>query len=155
MDMKHRGASLAAVMSTFLVVIAACGQGQPQTEATPTARPAGAAANQLSLEERESLYQVNCLVCHGDRRGEGGNGLGPPHNEQGHTWHHPDAQLEEWILNGRLFGGMPAFKDKLAGQDVEAILAYIKPWWTEEQRQSQADISKRYQEALDKQKKGQ
>jgi mono/diheme cytochrome c family protein len=100
------------------------------------------------------LYQLNCLACHGDREGKGGSGPAPPHNAQGHTWHHPDAQLKEWVLNGRLFGGMPAFKEQLSEADVEAILAHIKTWWTEEQRQSQADVSRRYQEALDKQKKG-
>lgn len=144
------------MLSVFLAVVAACGRAQPQAEATPKAGPAGGTpAIQLSLERGESTYQANCLVCHGDRRGEGGNGLGPPHNDQGHTWHHPDAQLMEWTLNGRLYGGMPAFKDKLTQQDAEAVLAYIKTWWTEEQRQSQADVSKRYQEALDKKRKGQ
>ena len=47
---------------------------------------------------------------------------------------------------------MPAFKGKLTVQDVDAVLNYIKTWWTEEQYRSQADISTRYQEALDKQK---
>ena len=50
---------------------------------------------------------------------------------------------------------MPAFKDKLADEEVEAVLAYIKTWWTIEQQADQADISKRYQDALDRQKKGQ
>lgn len=53
------------------------------------------------------------------------------------------------------FGQMPAFKDKLADEEVEAVLAYIKTWWTIEQQADQADISKRYQDALDRQKKGQ
>lgn len=154
--MKHGKASVVAILSTLLVVAAACGQVQQDGRAIPAAGLAGGTPDkQPSLERGESLYQANCLVCHGDRRGEGGNGLGPPHNEQGHTWHHPDAQLKEWVLGGRLFLGMPAFKDKLTDQEVEAILAYIKPWWTEEQRQSQADVSQRYQDALDKQKKGQ
>lgn len=100
------------------------------------------------------LYAVNCQVCHGDSNGLGGTGGAPPHNTAGHTWHHPDAQLREWVLNGKLgFGspGMPALGDKLTEPEVDTILSLIKTWWTTEQRVSQEDISQRYQEALDKQ----
>ena len=44
---------------------------------------------------------------------------------------------------------MPGFKDTLTNANVESILTYIKIWWTSEQRESQADVSVRYQEALD------
>ena len=47
---------------------------------------------------------------------------------------------------------MPPFKDKLTEHEVDAILSYIKTWWEEGQRESQADISRRYQEALDAQR---
>ena len=50
-----------------------------------------------------------------------------------------------------LFSQMPAFNDKLKEEEVEKILAQIKTWWTEEQRQQQADVSSRYQEALERQ----
>ncbi len=91
-----------------------------------------------------------------ESNGIGGTGGAPPHNKAGHTWHHPDAQLREWVLNGKLgFGspGMPALGDKLAEPEVDAILTFIKTWWTAGQRESQADISRRYQDALDKQPK--
>ena len=65
----------------------------------------------------------------------------PPHDETGHTWHHPDAQLVEWVLNGKFPGQMPAFGDRLSREQVEAILAYIKTWWTEEQRATQASTA--------------
>ena len=48
---------------------------------------------------------------------------------------------------------MPAFQDKLSASELDAILAYIKTWWTDTQRQTQADISQRYQEAPNNQKK--
>ena len=58
-------------------------------------------------------------------------------------------------MNGKLgFGQMPAFQDKLTDPEVDVILTYIKTWWTPDQRDDQADISKRYQEALERQKKG-
>jgi mono/diheme cytochrome c family protein len=92
----------------------------------------------------------------------------PRHNANGHTWHHSDRQLIDTILNGSgemgemmrsMMGDpgvrMPTFRGVLTEEDVKAILTYIKTWWTPEQQQFQADISQRYQEALDKRKKGQ
>lgn len=80
----------------------------------------------------------------------------PPHNARGHTWHHPDCQLTQTVLNGsgemgemmrRMMGAsentprMPVFRGSLAEEDVAAMLAYIKSWWTEEQRQWQASAT--------------
>jgi mono/diheme cytochrome c family protein len=48
---------------------------------------------------------------------------------------------------------MPPFKDVLTEEQVDTVLSYIKTWWTPDQRESQADISQRYQEALEKQQK--
>ena len=90
------------------------------------------------------LYAANCQVCHGDQEGKGGTNGPPPHNETGHTWHHPGAQLKDWILNGKITGAMPPFKDALTEDEVDTILSYIKSWWTSDQFESQADISRRY-----------
>ena len=106
--------------------------------------------------EGSDLYAANCQVCHGDSNGAGGRGGAPIHNDRGHTWHHPDAQLRGWVLNGKLgsgSAGMPALGDKLTEPEVDAILTFIRSWWTTEQRDSQADVSERYQDALDKQQK--
>jgi len=101
------------------------------------------------------LYIANCQLCHGDQRGQGGVGA-PPHNQGGHTWHHPDAQLKDWVINGKLgLAQMPDFKETLNESEIDEILTYIKTWWSKEQRETQADVSLRYQEALDKQKRGQ
>ena len=100
------------------------------------------------------LYTAHCQSCHGDQDGKGGTGA-PTHGEAGHTWHHPDAQLIGWILHGMLSGLMPAFQEKLAEGDPETLLAFIRSWWTPDQQMAQQDISRRYQEALDKQQTGQ
>lgn len=80
----------------------------------------------------------------------------PPHNANGHTWHHPDCQLIDTVLNGsgamgemmrRMMGAgeetprMPAFKGKLSEDDVAAILAHMKTFWSGEQRQFQASMT--------------
>ena len=153
------------VSISAIVALAACsGTEVPSSTPIPaiqTASAVDAAIDPASTPRKESLegsalYAANCQVCHGDSNGAGGRGGAPIHNDRGHTWHHPDAQLSGWVLNGKLgFGsrGMPALGDKLTEPEVDAILTYIKSWWTNDQRDSQADISERYQDALDKQKK--
>ncbi len=148
-----------------IVALAACsGTEIPSSTTIPaiqTAPAVDAAIEPESMPRKEiiegsELYAANCQVCHGDSNGAGGRGGAPIHNEKGHTWHHPDAQLRGWVLNGKLgFGspGMPALGDKLTEPEVDAILTFIKSWWTTDQRDSQADISERYQDALDKQQK--
>ena len=108
-----------------------------------------------ALARGAKVYAVSCQPCHGDRQGNGTTGGVSPHNEKGHTWHHPNAQLKEWIVHGKPGPGlsiMPGF-GYLTKDDVEAILVLIKSWWTVEQREIQADISRRYQEAIGQQKK--
>ena len=144
------------IVVTASLTLAACSGGtglkatlSPGANGEPTLPTS---VGQPTTSAGAQLYAANCQVCHGDRQGEGGTGA-PVHNHTGHTWHHPDAQLKEWVLDGKLglFSQMPGFNDKLTEEEVEAILAHMKTWWTEEQRQQQADVSSRYQEALERQ----
>lgn len=117
-------------------------------------RLAAAEPSSDTLQKGARLYAVHCRACHGDREGRGTMAGAQPHNKDGHSWHHPDVQLKDWILNGKpgpLL--MPAFGGKLTEADAEAILAFIKTWWTLEQREIQADISKRFEEAFGGKKK--
>lgn len=103
-----------------------------------------------SIEARgASLYSENCLSCHGDQRAELVFGQPPPHNSDGHTWHHADGELKKWILNGKPFN-MPAFKETLTEADIDAILAFLKTWWEPSQRKIQARISEQYTEMMEK-----
>ncbi len=152
----------AAAVGLGLSACSGAGSPAPTSNAIPAIQPTPTAEAMIeppsSADEVFTLgaerYAANCQVCHGDSNGIGGTGGAPPHNQEGHTWHHPDAQLREWVLNGKLgfeSPGMPALGDKLAEPEVDAILTFIKTWWAAEQRASQADISQRYQEALDEQ----
>lgn len=151
-------------ISTIVALAACSGTEVPSSTPMPTIQtpPAVDAAIEPASTpgkgsvEGSDLYAANCQVCHGDSNGAGGRGGAPIHNDRGHTWHHPDAQLRGWVLNGKLgFGSpeMPALGDKLTEPEVDAILTFIRSWWTTEQRDSQADVSERYQDALDKQQK--
>ena len=102
-----------------------------------------------------ALYSQNCQSCHGDLQGNGNDGVSPLHNQHGHTFHHPDAQLMDFILRGKLPGFMPGFADRLTEQQIRMILEFIKTSWTPQDLKVQRDISRRYQEALDEQRSNQ
>jgi mono/diheme cytochrome c family protein len=103
------------------------------------------------------LYNAYRVSCHGGATGGNTMDMPPPHNANGHTWHHPDCQLIDSILNGsgqmedlmrRMMGvpedvpRMPAFREQLTEDDAAAVLAYIRTWWTDRQRESQARTRK-------------
>ena len=101
----------------------------------------------------KGLYANNCASCHGANL-EGqpnwrepladGTLPAPPHDETGHTWHHPDMML----FGTTKFGGqafapdgfksaMPSFGEQLSDEDILATLAYIKSRWPDEVQQRQ------------------
>lgn len=85
-----------------------------------------------------ALYEQHCGSCHG-LNGEGQQpnplavGMAPPHNDDGHTWHHADQQNFQTIWAGRdIAGTMPSFAHQLTPNEIIAVLAYIKTWWSEQ-----------------------
>lgn len=100
------------------------------------------------LQRGAQLYADHCAECHGTQlegqpdwqiAGDDGVMPAPPHDETGHTWHHDDAMLIDYIRRGgqavlddlgvRMTSGMPAFGNILEDDDIIAILAYIKSTW--------------------------
>lgn len=125
--------------------------------ATVLALPAAADAE---VRDGRDLYVENCASCHGaelqgqpEWRSPDGNGLypAPPHDETGHTWHHDDAMLTDYITRGGqavlddmnvpFTSGMPGFGSVLDASEIEAILDYIKSTWPERIRETQAQRS--------------
>ena len=90
----------------------------------------------------EQVYATNCAVCHG-QIGETPILPGAPsHAEDGHTWHHADRHLYQWILDGPpLAQVMPAFRGTLSDAEVYAVLAYIKSKWPDDILSRQTDFS--------------
>ncbi|MBI2867614.1 MAG: cytochrome c [Chloroflexi bacterium] len=99
-------------------------------------------------EEGRALYKKNCVSCHGGATGGRLEDIPPKHNANGHTWHHPHQQLALNILDGFQRGGgvlpMPSFRGDMSQEDVDAVLAYIKTWWTDQQRDFQAQVTREY-----------
>ena len=101
--------------------------------------------NQTAIARGAVLYAGNCASCHGtDLKGQAnwrsrdtdGFMPAPPHDETGHTWHHPDAQLieitrvgTEALVGGNYQSRMTGFGDTLSASEIRAVLAYIKSTW--------------------------
>jgi mono/diheme cytochrome c family protein len=104
---------------------------------------------ELKAERGRAIYGQWCQTCHGDAAtGAGGDPLTPAHGPQGHTWHHPDGQLEAIIRGEFTYPGrtMPSFGSELTREEIEYILAYLKEGWTTEQREVQAETSRDWEQ---------
>jgi len=107
---------------------------------------------QVALGAR--VYASACASCHGanlegqpdwQSRNAAGRLPAPPHDETGHSWHHPDEFLFMVTKYGvGPFAGpnyesdMPAFEATLADEKIRAVIAYIKSRWPEPIRARQA-----------------
>lgn len=104
--------------------------------------------NSAATAQGAGIYANNCASCHGtDLQGEPdwrrpdseGYLPAPPHDQTGHTWHHPDAQLiaitrlgTETLVGGNYRSRMAGFDDILSEDEILAVLAYIKSTWPEQ-----------------------
>ncbi len=153
---SHRGLRLVAAGLATAVVVAAAIVFGPRWIAS---------SGRIDVSEAElavegaPLYAENCASCHGAnlegqpnwRRQLPTGGLpAPPHDETGHTWHHPDQQLLEITK----FGGqslappgfqsnMPAFGERLSDRQITAILAFIRSRWPQSIQDRQRRLSER------------
>jgi len=120
---------------------------------TPTPAPTstremvlqGTSPDQAELG-RVAYLQV-CAMCHGIRAEGYANNIAAPALESSeHASHHPDQQLHDWIVNGKLglARQMPAFEDQLSDEEVHAIIAYLHTLWTTDQIQAQQDLGHRW-----------
>lgn len=109
------------------------------------------------LAQGRALCVEACSSCHGASL-EGqpnwqsvnpdGTYPAPPHSAEGHTWHHADAMLFDYVKRGgqavladmgvEFRSGMPAFDDTLTDAEIEAVLAYIRSTWPEPIQEAQA-----------------
>lgn len=121
-----------------LALLAGCGEKTPD--------PA-----QLALGAK--LYTQHCAACHGaklegqpdwQRRLSNGRFPAPPHDDSGHTWHHPDDVLFAITKHGMVppyappgyQSDMPAFAGTLSDPEIRAVLAFIASQWSGEVRKA-------------------
>jgi mono/diheme cytochrome c family protein len=135
-----------ALACHVLFLLPACGDGS-----------IGDPSNAAQVAQGKRMYEVQCASCHGAKlegqpnwrqRLPNGRFPAPPHDANGHTWHHPDALLFDIIKRGigphappGYQSDMPAFADRLTDEDIAAMLAYIKSTWPEETLKHQAEVT--------------
>ncbi len=111
------------------------------------------------LARGEVLYGENCASCHGVNlegqknwrtRNQDGTMPAPPHNNDGHTWHHDDRLLFDYTKLGGaqamadrglsdFNSGMPAFEGILSDAEMDDLWAFIRSTWGEQERAAQAE----------------
>jgi mono/diheme cytochrome c family protein len=129
-----------ALLAMFL--LSGCGEG-------PSALP--------NLAVGKTVYEQHCAVCHGaklegqpswQRKLANGRFPAPPHDDSGHTWHHPDEVLFGITKSGLVpphapsgyESDMPAFAGKLSDDEIRAVLAYIGSHWSAEVLKLRAEM---------------
>ncbi|MFT5193771.1 MAG: mono/diheme cytochrome c family protein [Candidatus Promineifilaceae bacterium] len=103
----------------------------------------------------QQVYAENCASCHGENLegqpdwkipNDDGTMKAPPHNEDGHTWHHSDAYLLDRIRYGtqsldaltQSQSNMPAYDTILTDEEIDSVLAYIQSTWPPRIQEMQA-----------------
>lgn len=135
------------------LLLVACSESTPPGD-DPRADPRNAA--KVALGAR--LYLQHCAACHGAKlegepdwrqRKPNGRMPAPPHNDEGHTWHHPDAVLFGITRRGLVPpyapsnypSDMPAFGGKLSDDEIWAVLAFIKSRWSAQVLSMRAEMT--------------
>jgi mono/diheme cytochrome c family protein len=106
-----------------------------------------------------AVYEKHCASCHGANlegqpewrvRKPDGRLPAPPHDADGHTWHHADEQLFGITKRGiqtyapaGYESDMPAYDSVLTDSEIWATLAFIKSRWPDEIRKRQERLNDR------------
>ena len=101
--------------------------------------------NSETITFGKDIYLQECASCHGKNlagqanwreRDDKGYMPAPPHDKNGHTWHHSDYNLFlmtkygiEKIIGKKYPNNMPAYEDMLSDYEIIAVLSYIKSTW--------------------------
>lgn len=109
--------------------------------------------NAARVETGRAIYAQQCASCHGASL-EGqpdwqtplptGRMPAPPHNGEGHTWHHSDGELFTIVKKGMaaIVPGyqtdMPTFEGRLSDSEIRAVLDFIRSTWPSREREYQA-----------------
>jgi mono/diheme cytochrome c family protein len=107
------------------------------------------------------IYDAQCATCHGTHlegqpdwksRRPDGRLPAPPHDDSGHTWHHPPDVLFAITKQGLVppyapadyATDMPAFGARLSDEEIWSVLAYIRSRWSDKIRAANAELERRF-----------
>lgn len=156
--MSTRQAALSATIALALFAATAIWLILTQTEKTGMLLEP---EDQQAVAAGKAVYVAQCASCHGsnlegqpDWKSPGSDGLmpAPPHDETGHTWHHPDEVLFNITKLGvvkaaglsNYESAMPAYEELLSDEEIVAVLSYIKSTWPDPIRTRHNEMNERY-----------
>jgi mono/diheme cytochrome c family protein len=149
---------------TGAVLVAVVAAGFVAYRLFPTAPARALAADDAEVVALGArVYQAHCASCHGARlegqpnwreRGPDGRLPAPPHDESGHTWHHPDEVLFRITKHGvasvvnmkDYASAMPVYDGVLTDEEIVAVLSWIKAQWPPAARERQEQVNRQYLE---------
>jgi mono/diheme cytochrome c family protein len=123
----------------------------------PTATASAFSEQPAVIASGEAIYVARCASCHGGRlEGQAdwqspradGRMPAPPHNSDGHTWHHDTAMLVGITKHGLVppwappdyTSNMPAFVGVLSDEEIRAVLSFIASTWSKDTKGWQRQI---------------
>lgn len=105
------------------------------------------------------VYDAHCAACHGanlegqadwkTRRADG-RLPAPPHDDSGHTWHHPFDVLFAITKHGLVppyapdgyASDMPGFGGRLSDEEIWNVLAFIRSRWSDKVRATHDELQR-------------
>lgn len=164
LDAARRLGPFSASMDARNLILALAALGLAVAGAAFALWPRGEAQSLDATDSRlvargETVYSEYCAECHGAklegqpdwrRRNAEGRLPAPPHDADGHTWHHSDEVLFRITKDGiqsiappGYESDMPGFGEALSDAEIRAVLSYIKSTWPAEIRQRQESANRR------------
>jgi mono/diheme cytochrome c family protein len=115
----------------------------------------------------QAVYAAHCAACHGAHleghpnwreRLPNGRLPAPPHDDSGHTWHHPFEVLFAITKHGLApplapqgyQSDMPAFAGRLSDDEIWNVLAYIRSRWSDKVRAAHQALQRRHAESTNR-----
>jgi mono/diheme cytochrome c family protein len=136
-------ASYAACSLVVVLVLSGCEQQQGHMVETMSGAAIERQHDLVKVAAGEQVYRQHCASCHGDhgqgapqwrQAGADGKYPPPPLDGSGHAWHHPRQWLQDMIHEGSPNGqgNMPAWKDKLSDQEIDAVVEWFQSTWPDD-----------------------
>lgn len=113
----------------------------------------------VKIAQGQRVYATHCASCHGASlegqpdwmsRLTNGRLPAPPHDGAGHTFHHSFRILFAITRDGLVppyappgyQTDMPAFGDRLSGDEIWSVLAYIRSRWSDRVRMRHDELER-------------
>ncbi len=138
------------VLALTVLTLAACAANTPTATPTAVPTPLPPPTEPPTPDPAmlgQTVFSRVCTECHGaNAEGYATELNAPALDASEHASEHPDQQIHDWVVNGKLGLGreMPAQGDKVTDEEVHAVIAYLHTLWREEQLTMQQDITSRW-----------